>query len=152
MQYFDIEAKTWKPLKSLAPAADAKQCYCAETVGRKLYVAVLNVSGIDDIYCYDIERNVWEILPHACGKIEQLCIVDEYMYAFSSNCTQVPQRYSFAEQQWQSFAKPVVTEGYFLNSGATVLHSKVFVLYGKKSSSGFPSSAVLHCCDPVMNL
>ena len=150
MQYFDIEAKTWQPLASLAPAADATQCYCAETVGSKLYVAGM-VSG-HNIYCYDIEGNVWEKLPHSPGYVDQLCIVDEYMYAISSDCNQVPQRYNFAEQQWQSFAKVGITgDGYFINSGATVLDSKMFVLYGKKLSSGFPSIAVLYCFDPLKN-
>ena len=154
MQYFDIEAKTWKPLESLAPAADVTQCYCAETFGSKLYVGGFVPSNYC-IYCYDIERNVWEKLPHSCGKIEQLCTVDEYMYAINSDYSMIPQRYSFSEQQWQSFAKPGITQGggYFFNSGATVLHSEVFVLYGRKtSSSGVPSSAVLHCFDPVRNL
>ena len=151
MQYFDIEAKTWKPLESLALAADVKQCFCAETVGSKLYVAVLNVSGIYDIYCYDIERNVWEKVPHSCGKIEQLCIVDEYMYAFSSDRHQVPQRYCFADQQWQRFAKPGLTGYDSFNSGATVLNSKMFALYGKLLSSGSLSSAALYCFDPLKN-
>ena len=151
MQYFDIEAKTWKPLESLAPATNLGYCYCAETVGSKLYVPGL-VSGWYGIYCYDTEQNVWEKLPHSCGRIEQLCIVDDYMYAIGSNCNQVPQRFSFAEQQWQSFAKVRMTGGRIFISGATVLHSKVFVLYDKVSSSGVTSSAVLHCFDPVRNL
>ena len=152
MQFFDIEAKTWKPLASLAPAADATQCCCAETVGSKLYVGGF-VSGNYCIYCYDIERNVWDKLPHSCGKTEQLCTVDNYMYVIGSDCNQGPQRYSFAEQQWQSVAKPgIMTDGYLFNSGATVLHSKVFVLYGRVSSSGVQSSAVLHCFDPARNL
>ena len=153
MQYLDIEDKTWKPLESLTPAADVGYCFWAETVGSKLYVAGLNVSRTSYcIYCYDIERNVWEKLPDSCGKIEQLCIVDNYMYAIGSDCNQIPQRYSFAEQQWQSFAKPGTTEGRFFNSGATVLNSKVFVLNGKVTNSGSMSSAVLHCFDPVKNL
>ena len=151
MQYFDIEAKTWKPLESLALAANAVQCYCAETVGSTLYVAGFGSSN-HCIYCCDIERNVWEEVSHSCGKLEQLCIVDDYMYAISSDCNQVPQRYSFADQQWQSFAKPGITGGYFFNSGATVRNSKVFALYGKVSYSNQPSSAVLHCFDPVKNL
>lgn len=147
MQYFDIEAKTWKPLEYLAPAADATQCYCAETVGSKLYV-----TGFHCIYCYDIERNVWEKLPHSCGKIEQLCIVNDYMYAIRSNYGRVPQRYSFAEQQWQSFAKEDIPGGRIFNSGATVFHSKVYVLYGIVPSSGVSISALLYCFDPVRNL
>ena len=151
MQFFDIEAKTWKSLESLAPAADATQCYCAETVGSTLYVAGI-VSLYYSIYCYDIERNMWQNLPHSCGKIEQLCIVDDYMYAISFDCNQVPQRFCFAEQQWQSFAKVGITGGRFFSSGATVLHSKVFVLYGKVLNTGYISNAVLYCFDPVKNL
>ena len=152
MHFFDIEAKTWKPLESLAPAADATQCYCAETVGSKLYVAgLMKLSGwnIYDINSYDIERNVWGKVSHSCGKIEQLCTVDEYMYAVSSDCNQVPQRYSFAEQQWQSFAKPGITGGYFFNSGARVRHSKVFVLYGRASRPGARFSKVPVISGPV---
>ena len=44
---------------------------------------------------------------------------------------QVPQRYNFAEQQWQSFAKAGMTGDYNFNSGAAVFNSKVFVLYEK---------------------
>ena len=153
MCYFDIEAITLKPVASLAPVADATQCYCAKTVGSKLYVAGFGSSN-HCIYCYDIERNVWEEVPHSCGKIEQLCMVDDYMYALpiSSNCNQVPQRYCFDEQQWQSFAKVGMTGSRFFNSGATVLNSKVFVLYGKVLySNNQPSIAVLHCFDPVKN-
>ena len=156
MQYFDIEAKTWKPLESLAPAADVGHCYCAETVGSKLYVAGFEGDTASTashyIYCYDIEKNVWEKYPHSCGNIDQLLTVGDYMYAVSSYRYQVPQRYSFAEQEWQSFAKPGITEGYFFYSGATVLHSKVFVLYGKVLSSGYLCSAVLYVFDPVKNL
>ena len=57
------------------------------------------------------------------------------MYAFNSDCTyniKIPQRYSFSERQWQSIAKVTVPRGVtFLDSGTAVLHSKVFVLYGK---------------------
>ena len=151
MQYFDIEAKTWKPLASLAPAADATQCYCAETVGSKLFVAG-TVSSNNCIYCYDIERNVWGKVPHSCGKIGQLCTVDNYMYVISYDYNQVPQRYSSAEQQWQSLAKPGITaDGYYFSSGATVLNSKVFALYGKVLYSGHSKSAGLYCFDPLKN-
>ena len=152
MQYFDTEAKTWKPLESLAPAADVGHCYCAVTVGSKLYVAGFEGGTNHHIYCYDIEKNVWEKFPHSCGKIDQLLTVGEYMYAVSSYWYHVPQRYSFAEQQWQSFAKPGMTEGQFFNSGAMVHHSKVFALYGKALNASRMCSAVLYCFDPVKNL
>jgi len=84
MQYFDVETKMWKPLSSLAPAAEAQECYCAETVGSKLYLAGV-VSGVHSIYCYDIERDVWEKLPHSGGIVNNLCIVGDFMYAIRSN-------------------------------------------------------------------
>ena len=52
MMYFDIEEKQWKQLSSLAPAAHAGSCYCAETVGGELFVATDSC-----IYCYDIETD-----------------------------------------------------------------------------------------------
>ena len=45
MQYFDVEGKKWKPLSSLAPVAEAQECYCAESVGSKLYVAGVTSSN-----------------------------------------------------------------------------------------------------------
>ena len=78
------------------------------------------------------------------------------MYAFNSDCTQIPQRYSFSERQWQSFAKVTVPRGViFFNSGTAVLHSKVFVLYGKRfdgSRSWAVQNAVLLCFDPAKNM
>ena len=155
MQYFDVEAKAWKPLTSLAPATEARICYCAETVGNKLFVGDHHYS----MYCYDIEQNVWETLqhPYSGGEIAQLCSVDDYIYAFSSDCNKIPQRYNFAERQWQSFAKVNrdTAGSYLFNSGATVLYSKVFVLHGKAllSKSGFQmQNAVLHCFDSARNV
>ena len=107
MQYFDIASKEWKPLESLAPAAEAVEFYCAESVGSKLYVAG-NVSGSHCVYCYDIDINTWEKRLHSSGKIEQLCTGDEHMYAVRSFWNQVSQRYNFAEQPWQSFARASV--------------------------------------------
>jgi len=78
------------------------------------------------------------------------------MYAISSSCSQFPQRYSFAKCQWQTFAKVNISSDYdiqFYNSGATVLNSKVYVLYGWKLLSGswVMQNAELHCFDPVKN-
>ena len=79
------------------------------------------------------------------------------MYAINSNCTKIPQRYSFSERQWQSFAKVIVPWGVtFFNSGTAVLHSKVFVLYGKglynDSDRWVVQNAVLLCFDPGKNM
>ena len=153
MQYFDVEVKTWKPLASLAPATETTVCYCAETVGNKLFV-----SGYYNMYSYDIEQNVWEKLEHPYPHVEiaQLCTVGDHTYAFTSDCNRIPQRYNFAERQWQSFAKANIVPGVQVyNSGATVLHSNVFALYGK-ASYVHPvlqmGNAVLHCFNPVRNV
>jgi len=155
MQYFDVEAKIWKPLASLAPATELTSCHCTETVGSKLYVAGV-VSCKHSIYCYDIERDVWEKLPRSGGVINNLCIVGDYMYAINSDCNQ---RYSFVERQWQSFAKVNTKIRY--NSGATGSHSKVYLLNGSKHQVFQPEglsfhwsvqNAVLHCFDPVRNV
>ena len=155
MQYFDVEVKTWKPLASKTPSIETTQCHYAASAGNNLYVAGF-AGGGHCIYCYDSESNVWEKQPHSCGEINNLCIVDDNMYAISSDCYQVPQRYSFSKCQWQTFAKQSITSNwrssiYF--SGATVLQSKVYVLYGANYFSDVwrVQNATLHCFDPVRN-
>ena len=59
MMYFDIEEKQWKQLSSLAPAADAGNCLCAETLSRQLFVAGYIVGVGYSTYCYDI-TNKWQ--------------------------------------------------------------------------------------------
>lgn len=39
MQYFDVEAKTWKTLPVASSQIGATRCYCAVSVGDKLIVA-----------------------------------------------------------------------------------------------------------------
>ena len=149
MQYFDVDVKTWKPLAATTPSIEATNCFCAASSGNNLYVA-----GYYNIYRYDTESNVWEKQPHSCGQINNLCIVDDYMYAISSDCNQFPQRYSFSKCQWQTFAKVKVPSNYrFFCSGATVLNSKLYVLYGGLLYTGSWSlqNAELHCFDPVKN-
>ena len=153
MMYFDIEEKQWKQLSSLAPAAHAGSCYCAETVGGELFVATDSC-----IYCYDIETDKWQKHEDpACRVVKSLCTVGDYMYAISSDCNQVTQRYNFPKLQWQSFAKLNVTSTYsrgYFYCGATALSSKVYVLYGhyKRDSGGcYMQNAVLHCFDPATN-
>jgi len=102
MQYFDVEAKTWKPLASTIPPIGATHYHCATAAGNNLYVA--GFDGGHHIYRYDTEGNIWEKQPHLCGEISNLCTVDDFMYAISYDCNQVPQRYSFSKCQWQNFA------------------------------------------------
>ena len=154
MQYFDVEAKTWKPLASTIPALNAVNCYCALSVGSRLFVA-----GVDSLsYCifqYDTERNVCEKLRHPGGAINYLCVIDDHMYVISVDSNQAPQRYSFAKHQWQSIAL-VGTRGYYYypsKNGRLIIHSKLFVLYENRlTPSGYQfSPAVLCCFDPVKN-
>ena len=151
MMYFDIEEKQWKQLSSLAPAAHAGNCYCAETVGGELFVATDSC-----IYCYDIETDKWQKHEDpTCRVVKSLCTVGDYMYAISSDCNQVTQRYNFPKLQWQSFAKVNVTSSGYFYSGATALFSKVYVLYGHKRSQlggWLMQNAVLHCFDPASNV
>ena len=159
MMYFDTEEKQWKQLSSLAPGTDVPNCYCAETVGRQLFVAGIIPGGGYSTYRYDIETNKWQRHEDAlsCGQISSLCTVGDYMYAVPSNYSMIPQRYSFPKRQWQSFAKFSLSHHYssYHNNGATVLHSKLYVLSGQSLKDlirGGYCNALLHCFDPVTNL
>ena len=129
--------------------------YCAETVGNTLYVAGgrPNYNNTDFISCYDLERNVWKTHPYSVGPISSMCTVGDYLYTFASNCQKPPQRYSLSEGQWQSFANVKGTRGFY-NSGATALHSDVFVLYGKivYEKRWYVRNASLQCFDHVRNV
>ena len=93
MQYFDFNSKSWKPLTSLAPAADVASVSCAETIGSKLFVATLIKDNCTSyIYCYDLEKNIWEKRSRGNGELSHLCTVGDYMYAFHSDCTKIPRR------------------------------------------------------------
>ena len=159
MMYFDVEEKQWKQLSSLAPVTDILNCYCAETVGRQLFVAG-NIEGVGvSTYCYDIETNKWQRHEDAlpCGEIRSLCTVGDYMYAVPSDYHKIPQRYSFPKRQWQSFAKLSLRYNYNRchNNCATVLHSKLYVLTGLSTEDPTTEcyyNALLHCFDPVTNL
>ena len=156
MMYFDTEEKQWKQLSSLAPvASDVLNCYCAETIGRQLFVAG-NIEGVGySTYSYDVETNKWQRHEdaHPCGQISSLCTVGDYMYAVPSDYSMIPQRYSFAKRRWQSFAKfsLLYHSSYYHNDGATVLHSKLYVLSGLHPNTRC-YHALLHCFDPVTNL
>lgn len=158
MQYFDNEVKTWKPLASTIPLIEATKCHCATSAGNNLYVAGFKWGVGHYIYRYNTEANLWEKHTHFCGRINNLCIIEDILYAISSNCNQVPQRYSFANCQWQPFAKVSIKSNHgnrFYCSGATALHSKVYVLYGSVKldlgGNWCMHSAGLHCFDPIRN-
>ena len=152
MQYFDVEAKTWKTLASTIPAPNAIVCYCAVSVGSKLFVAG-SFSWSPSIFQYDTEKNEWENLLQPVA-INNMCVIEDYLYAIPLDSDQVPQRYSFAKRQWQNIAL-VGTRGqhYCPSKNGQIIHSKVFVLYENRSKlpSGYFSPAVLNCFDPVKN-
>ena len=125
MQYFDDKAKIWKPLASTTPSIEANSCQCAASAASNLYVVGTGEGG-DYSYRYDADGNVWEKQPHSCSVISNLSIIEDHMYAVSSYCHNVPQRYNFATRQWQSFAKISVTlPGCLYYSGATSLCKSV---------------------------
>jgi len=156
MLYFDVKVKTWKPLASTTPQIKAKSCYCAVTSGNNLYVAGFEWFDGQSIYHFNIEGNVWKKQPHLVGgSINNLCIVDDYMYAISSDLNKFPQRYSFSKCQWQTIAKVGIwnCQSFYVNA-AIVLHSRVYVLYGRvklNSDGRRMENGDLHCFDPVKN-
>ena len=125
-------------------------------------VGVLFVGGTDSdgvyIYCYDIEKNLWERQPHNLGTVERMCVLNDFMYAIM-HCNQLPQRYSFSKRQWQTFARVGITANYnncFYNAGVAVLGAKVYILYGRTVRpdplySFRAQAAELHCFDPTKN-
>ena len=151
MQYFDDETKAWK--STTIPRIEATHCYCTESVGSKLIVAANDAIG-SCIYRYDTQTDVWERHPHSCGEISYLCVTEGYMYAFPADRFQVPQRYILAKRQWQTFAEVGITSNFYnsyFSSGAAVLRSKMYVLFGHKclrSGCWSIKPAVFHCFDP----
>ena len=159
MLYFDVEKKVWKQLSSLAPAPETKNCFCAETVGRELFVSGNCPDGRPRVYCYDIETNKWhtheDTYPYA--EISSLCAVSDYMYALPLNYSNLPQRYSFAKHRWQSFSKSFTQSPphYPYFNSPTIHHQKLYALYGHRLQNGalwLMQNATLHCFDPVSDM
>ena len=157
MQYFDVETKIWTSMSPASPLNNVTCCCYAESVGI-LFVGGTDSDG-DCIYCYDIEKNLWQRQPHNLGTVERMCALNDFMYVIMY-CNQIPQRYSFSKRQWQTFAKVGIaadSKNYFYNGDIAVLGAKVYVLYGKRIRSHphdvslSAQSAELHCFDPVKN-
>ena len=156
MQCFDVESKSWKPLKSLAPATKVRSCSCAEVVGRQLFVTS-GCTVFNNLYFYDIERNVWREKPMGLRSValcRYICKVGDYIYPITLECT--PHRYCLSEDQWQEYAGKTVFRSICNKySGATVHRSKVYVLYGTRSGpvngNWVMHSANLCSFDPVSN-
>ena len=154
MQYFDVEAKTWKPLASSKPVVGASQCYSAVSVGSSLFVAGYNDYIGHCMFQYDSERNVWETLSQSCGEINNVCVIDDHMYAISTDLNQVLQRYNFAKRQWQSIALTDASgSNNWVGCKGAVVHSKLFVLHENRSQlpSGNCNAAKLNSFDLVKN-
>ena len=141
MKYFDDEAKSWKPLPSMAQLTEATECSCAEYVGNYLYVAGKN--GNDFVnYRYDTVSNTWETLPpvlsHVFSKshIDSLRSVEDYLYAITSGSMCVPFRYSLPKNNWQGgasfFSDSLDKE--LIDVTAAVWKSRIYVLHGVKAA------------------
>ena len=154
MQYFDAETKIWKAMSPASLQINVTCCCYAESVGM-LFVGGKDSDG-DCIYCYDIEKSLWERQAHNLVTVERMCALNDFMYAIMP-CNSLPQRYSFSKRQWQTFARVGITADYsncFYNAGVAVLGAKVYVLYGKRIRShprDLIQCAELHCFDPVKN-
>ena len=164
---FDVVSKSWKHLtcmnqprmKALHSRGEERDIpLTAEHIGNHLYVAVDKCI----VYCYSIDQNLWEELPHSPCSINSLCAIGDYLYALG-NCDQVPKRYSFSECRWQPIAKLsdcAKTECRY-PAGATVFDSKLYALFGcaqrtagnnMRGSNDFSmQKAMLYCFDPSMN-
>ena len=131
----------------------------AEHIGDHLYVAVDKCI----VYCYSIDKNLWEELPRPPCSINSFCTIGDYMYALC-DYDQVPQRYSFSECRWQPIAKVSDRSNteHRYSAGATVFDSKLYALFGRaqrtegnnnrRSSNDFSmQKAMLYCFDPSMN-
>ena len=146
MQYFDDEAKSWKPLPSMAQLTEATECSCAEYVGNYLYVAAKK--GNDFVnYRYDTVSNTWETLPpvlsHVFSKshIDSFRSVEDYLYAITSGSMCVPFRYSPPKNNWQGGASLDFVKKQFdnpnnrlTNATAAVWKSHIYVLHGLKKA------------------
>ena len=166
--YLDSETKDWQgPLSSVASLRlDYEGTFlCAEYAGNYLYVATKSRSNdAGFIYRYHIVNNVWETLPRfrssiSCDyPIKCLCSVNECLYAFSDS--NPPQRYSLAQNKWQSGSTLPFLENKrqnrheLSNVAAVVMKSKIYVLHGYRRGEGkrwLDQPAMFHCFDPQKN-
>ena len=151
-------------LQELRPCRETFKFLCTEYVRNYLYVAAYLYGESGVIYRYHVVNNVWETLPRfkssslGYGRmINCLCYVNEYLYAISN--TDPPQRYSLAQNQWQSgsklpFLKKSNNRDALCNVAAVVMKSKIYVLHGCYRNEGrglTAQTAVFHCFDPEKN-
>ncbi|XP_022809796.1 kelch-like protein 23 [Stylophora pistillata] len=167
--YFDVEAKLWKPLPSLAQLDEkTSSIFCAEHSGNYLFVAGNNQSCYNFIHRYDVVNNSWVKPPDLenYDKVNCLCAIGDYLYAISELKT--PQRYSLKNNSWQggeelNFSNPEgfprgLYEERLSTVATTVLKSRIYVIHGYKKYEGdrhdqewVAKPAVVHCFDPKYN-
>ena len=130
---------------------------CAEVVGNYLYVAVTEEHTPGQImYRYHMVRNVWEKLPRFQNnfiRVGCMSSVSEYIFAISD--TGLPQRYSLAQNDWQSGSKlPFDNQDILVYGTAVSMGSKIYVLHGcyKEERRRSEKRAVVHCFDPLKNV
>ena len=159
--YFDVEAKLWKPLPSVARLEVSYFCFCTERIGNYLFVASHMRQNINLIHRYDVVNNSWVELPKYGNnhRVECLCSVGDYLYVISES--NPPQRYSLTNNSWQGGERLKVDEDKesLITVSATVMNSKMYVIYGykKREGNGIDSSsvikpAVVYCFDPRYNV
>ena len=170
MQFFDVQAKKWKPLPSKAQLSEETSCFCALHVGNYMYVAAKREDGFVN-YRYHTVKNTWETLPSFAGLAKQiscLCSVDDHIYAMFQSGS--PYRFHISTNQWQCVAKLSaqcnLPQSSFCNKAAAVFRSLIYVLHGRgdecefnrtfKHIHGFsptwkPRVADLFCFDPKKN-
>ena len=159
--YFDVEAKLWKPLPSVARLEVSYFCFCTERIGNYLFVASHMRQNINLIHRYDVVNNSWVELPKYGNnhRIECLCSDGDYLYAISESNS--PQRYSLTNNSWQGGERLKVDEDKesLITVSAAVMNSKMYVIYGykKREGDGIDSSsvikpAVVYCFDPRYNV
>lgn len=164
--YFDVEAKLWKPLPSLAQFDEkTSSILCAEHSGNYLFVAGKNKSS-HFIHRYDVVNNSWVKLPKLTfNKVNCLCVIGDYLYAISE--LQPIKRYSLKNNSWQggeglNFINPEgfrqgLNEERLSTVATTVLKSRIYVIHGYKiyERDHYPEwvdkPAVVHCFDPKYN-
>ena len=159
--YFDVEAKLWKPLPSVARLEESSFFFCTERIGNYLFVAAHMRQNINLIHRYDVVNNSWVELPKYGNnhRVECLCSDGDYLYAISESNS--PQRYSLTNNSWQGGERLKVDEKKesLITVSATVMNSKMYVIYGykKREGNGIDSSsvikpAVVYCFDPRYNV
>ena len=160
--YFDVEAKLWKPLPSVAQSVEkTRSCFCAERSGNYLFVAAQTEMHEYFIHRYNVENNSWVKLPkyEKNFKVDCLCSVGDYLFAISES--NPPQRYSLTNNNWQGGEALKVEERMerLKTVAVTVMNSKIYIIHGYqiferegRRPNWIDKPAVIHCFDPKYNV